>query len=350
MFGPVKQPGALRVTRLQRLVAALAIAYPLALLVVAVAFPFIGERWWVTGLALYLPRLAFAAPLPILVGALIGCRLFMLLWTQVAAALLVIFPLMGFVVAMPAKARAGTPTLRVLSYNVDDAQISGSYDDVVAEIDRYSPDIACLVDAGDMIAPQLRARYPSVVVLNQFVVASRFTIASTTEPPSTFVEGRMHSPRFVRVALESPIGHLVTYCVHPISPREALYTARGIRGGILAGRAAAAFVKNSGLRERQVELFSEGALGEGDAPVIIAGDTNLPSSSFVLRHYLSSFQDGFVEAGWGFGFTFPTDKKLPPWMRIDRILASAALRFVRFQIGTSRASDHRCVVADVQRR
>ena len=228
--------------------------------------------------------------------------MFMLLWTQVAAALLVIFPLMGFVVAVPAKAKAGTPTLRVLSYNVDDAQISGSYDDVVAEIDRYSPDIACLVDAGDMIAPQLRARYPSVVVLNQFVVASRFTITSTTEPPSTFVEGRMHSPRFVRVALESPIGRLVTYCVHPISPREALYTARGIRGGILAGRAAAAFVKNSGLRERQVELFSEGALGEGDDPVIIAGDSSLPvrasSSGTTCRPFrtASSKRDGGLDS------------------------------------------------------
>jgi endonuclease/exonuclease/phosphatase family metal-dependent hydrolase len=37
-------------------------------------------------------------------------------------------------------------------------------------------------------------------------------------------------------------------------------------------------------------------------------------------------------------------------MRIDRILSSEQLRFVRFEVGASQASDHLCVVADLQRR
>jgi hypothetical protein len=53
-------------------------------------------------------------------------------------------------------------------------------------------------------------------------------------------------------------------------------------------------------------------------------------------------------AGWGFGYTYPYN--LFRWMRIDRIMASDQLRFVGFQRGSSTASDHVCVVADLQRR
>jgi endonuclease/exonuclease/phosphatase (EEP) superfamily protein YafD len=69
----------------------------------------------------------------------------------------------------------------------------------------------------------------------------------------------------------------------------------------------------------------------------------------VFADNLSVYQDGFRKAGWGFGYTFPNDRRPPPWMRIDRILATDQLRFVRFDVGDSRASDHRCVVADVQK-
>jgi endonuclease/exonuclease/phosphatase family metal-dependent hydrolase len=82
--------------------------------------------------------------------------------------------------------------------------------------------------------------------------------------------------------------------------------------------------------------------------VVIGGDTNLPGLSVVLGEYLSGFRDGFSQAGWGFGYTYPTDK-WRPWMRIDRILASNALRFTGFEVGQSKVSDHRCVVADLQR-
>jgi endonuclease/exonuclease/phosphatase (EEP) superfamily protein YafD len=81
---------------------------------------------------------------------------------------------------------------------------------------------------------------------------------------------------------------------------------------------------------------------------VLAGDTNLPSLSETLGRYLSSYADGFKEAGWGLGYTFPANRRRA-WMRLDRVLASAPLRFVRFETGTSSISDHRCVVAELQR-
>ncbi len=37
-------------------------------------------------------------------------------------------------------------------------------------------------------------------------------------------------------------------------------------------------------------------------------------------------------------------------MRLDRILATDDLNFTYFEVGTSNASDHRCVVAEIERR
>ncbi|MGA2450407.1 MAG: endonuclease/exonuclease/phosphatase family protein [Polyangiaceae bacterium] len=336
-------------------ICAVAAAYPVSLLLGVCAFRFVGERWWVTGVGLYVPRLVFGLPLPFLVLALLAARRASLLWTQGVAALVLVVALMGFSVPFPTYATARTPTMRVLSYNVESGHGVGDYDDVLAEVARYSPDVVFLQEVGptEKLAPLLKDRYADVYAANQFVVASRYPIVSTSLPDPVLVHGRPHTPRFMRLEIDCPLGHIVFYDVHPVSPREALWrVVWGGRRGLLTGQSfntvnSGAFYENSALREEQAATFAAAAARETE-PVIIAGDTNLPDLSWVFGHYLSQFQDGFLKAGWGFGYTFPTDRH-GPWMRIDRILASRALRFAHFEVGTSNASDHRCVVADIQR-
>lgn len=84
-----------------------AIVYLLALLAVVAALRLVGERWWVTTVALYLPRIGFALPLPLLVVALLVARSYRLLVTQLLAAFVLLFPLMGMHVGGPAPARLG---------------------------------------------------------------------------------------------------------------------------------------------------------------------------------------------------------------------------------------------------
>jgi hypothetical protein len=347
----------------RRLLAVAAYAYPAGLLGLTVALNGVGERWWVTGLGLYVPRFVFAAPLPVLVVALVAAGLPRLLWTQLLAAGLCVFPLMGFNVRAPAVARgadgrAPGPSLRLLSYNVEAGLGPGGYRAVIAEIDRYSPDIAFLeaCSTSESLLGPLRERFPVVYQRDQFVVATRFAISETREATRLPHVDPAHATGHLRVALDTPLGHIVGYAVHPVSPRVSLYLVRGSgRAGVLSGRAfgaatAAEFYANAALRESQLQEFAAAAQQETD-PVLVAGDTNVPDLSAFRRWYLSSFDDAFREVGWGFGYTFPTNnKRLSPWMRIDRVLASHALRFVRFQVGDSRASDHLCVVADVVRR
>ena len=199
----------------------------------------------------------------------------------------------------------------------------------------------------------MRERYPTVRLSTQFLVATRFPISSAIDPEKLLYAGKMRSPSWIGQVVETPLGPIALYDVHPLSPREGLVALRGngLKHEVLSGRGFSESSQelvnvNSGLRALQVADVAEAA-SRATHPVLIAGDTNLPGWSLVLHRTFGRYQDGFEKAGLGFGYTFPTVRG--PWMRIDRMFASDELRFVGFQVGDSSASDHHCIVADVQR-
>jgi|HubBroStandDraft_1064217.scaffolds.fasta_scaffold00946_14 endonuclease/exonuclease/phosphatase family metal-dependent hydrolase len=339
---------------LRGLVVLMAGLYVASILGVIVALRFVGERWWPTTAGLYMPRVVLAAPLPVLALALVALKLYRLLWTQVIASLLLMFPLMGFVVPRPTLRKSDAPVVRLLSYNVDSGNLG--YAGVVDEVVRASPDIVFLQEVGgpvDDLVQRLKEHYSTVVVTGQLALATHYDLVTETDPQKIAYNGRARSPRFARYLIDTPIGRIAFYNVHPISPRSGLYALRsgGLRHKILSGHwltefDASVLMGETGLRAAQMRDAAQGAAQE-TLPVVIAGDTNLPGLSRILNDNLSSYQDGFATVGWGFGYTFPTGK---PWMRIDRVFASQALRFVGFHVGRSDASDHLCVVADLQAR
>jgi endonuclease/exonuclease/phosphatase (EEP) superfamily protein YafD len=349
---------ALLVKCMRRLVQALAVMYPLSLVGVILALRYVGEDWWMTTVGLYLPRLGFALPLPFLAVALRALRMPRLLLLQVASLFFVAFPLMGFVLPLPTPVDRNAPTIRVLSFNVNSG-LDG-VDHVVGEIDHYSPDVVLLQETGGHEAREafgrlLGARYPTVEISGQFIIAARYPLSSGSSSSVAVPSDPERARAFQREAFDTPLGRVVFYDVHTVSPRAALYGLRGreglsrelASGRLLRGAGAPLVESNAHLRLMQVQTFSEAAAEEA-GPVVLAGDSNLPDLSPILHRYLSGYEDGFLRAGWGLGYTFPTDK-LRPWMRIDRILANGRLRFVSFDVGRTRASDHRCVVADLQR-
>lgn len=342
-------------TWLRRAAAFLAVAYVVVLVVATLLLRFVGERYWGTAVALYLPRIAFFAPLPFTVAALFFFGPRRLLPTQLVAALIVFFPLMGLTLPSPFhRAHAGRPSLRVLSFNVD--SLFFGPDRVAEAIEGEHPDVVLLQEfpgGNQPFLDRLRRTFADVRVATQFVIATRFPLAEMTEPERLPYGDRRRSPRFVRYVVQSPFGSLAVYNVHPVSPRYGLYSLRGqgLRREILSGRLFNAarsgpLREDTGLRVLQVQTFAARAARES-MPVLVAGDTNLPSLSPALADNLGQFTDGFRVAGSGFGYTFPARRS---WMRIDRMFASAGLNFTSFHVGCKECSDHLCVVADVEAR
>jgi vancomycin resistance protein VanJ len=332
----------------------LSIAYLLALLLVAACLYFIGEGWWISGVLMYLPQLGWALPLPLVVGLLAWTRQWRQLQLQLAGALVWLFVLMGFNLPWPQFSGAAAPKMRVLSFNVNSCY--SGVEVVAAKIREHGADLVLVQELfgnDEPLAAALRKDYPAVQFDGQFLIASRYPILTSKVPPRVAVGDAMRTARFVRYVVQTPFGELAVYNMHPISPRGALWKLRkgGFRKQLLQGHALDGEVEEDTQGYAQVRLAQAKAAADmakaEPGLVLIAGDTNLPSFSPALRRTFGAFQDGFSEAGWGFGFTYP-DRI--PWMRIDRIMASNGLKFVDFQRGCQGASDHLCVVAELERR
>jgi len=343
----------------QRLVFALAIAYPACLAAVAISFRFVGERFWVLAAAMFLPRIGFGLPLVVLVPLLVALGNRRLLALQGLSLLVLVFPLMDFVPPGPGPS-AKKPGFRLLSFNVNSS--ASGRDGVFSAIAALDPDVLVLQETTDFskLDELVRRRFPTVELSTQFLIASRWPIRSTTEPPRIAYRDRERSPRFLRHVIDTPLGPVTLYNVHPLSPRESFYDLRGesgmkneLRSGrIFSGPAADSFAANSALRALQIRTFARMASKE-TGPVVVAGDLNQPGPSPLLSGELGAFRDAFREAGWGFGYTFPgaafKGRRTPkvPWMRLDRIFLRGPIAATRFVTACAGVSDHLCVAADI---
>ncbi|HVU49079.1 MAG TPA: endonuclease/exonuclease/phosphatase family protein, partial [Polyangia bacterium] len=341
--------------RLRRAILALAVAYPAALLLVLLAMRGVGERSPLATILLYLPRPGFALPLPPLVFALLFVRPRRWLLTQLVAALILLFPVMGLRLHGPRAPTPGAPRFRLLSANVDLG--SATVGELASVILGARADVVCLQEAPGDESYRLAPHLPGYVVRadGQFIVASRFPITDVYVPPALEADGARVDPNFVRYRIAMPGGLVDVYNMHPASPHNAFDRLRGdgLLHELASGRLFVnhkAFGKlrhNARLRELQVRAVAEHA-SAAPYPVLVAGDTNLPSGSWILGHYLGGLQDGFVEAGRGFGYTFPA-RRAPPWLRLDRVLGDGRFRFVAFSRLDVHVSKHFPVVADVER-
>jgi endonuclease/exonuclease/phosphatase family metal-dependent hydrolase len=181
---------------------------------------------------------------------------------------------------------------------------------------------------------------------DEFFLATRFPVVEK-EVPKHFADDPSHAPNYVRYTLQTPFGLVDLFSVHPRSPRSGVEDLRGsgfldrITKGALPD--VGSLRRNTDLRRRQVEALID-AMRKAQHPVLVAGDTNLPTLSWLFHHAFGRLRDGFAEVGQGFGYSFPAKR---PWLRIDRILADARFRFLRFRVGNIVASDHHYVVAEL---
>ena len=143
---------------MRALLRALAWAYLLGLAATVLLLHYVGEEWWLTQAALYLPRAPLGLPLLLFVPACLLQRAWRCLAGQAVAALLWLFPLMGLVLPRLHHPDPGDkPSVRVMSYNVWFGRRGN--DAIWSVVTEAEPDVVALqaVTAGDEVT-QLMAK------------------------------------------------------------------------------------------------------------------------------------------------------------------------------------------------
>jgi endonuclease/exonuclease/phosphatase family metal-dependent hydrolase len=322
--------------------------YLLAVVLVWCLVRFVGERWWLSAMLTFLPRHVLLVPAVVLAAALwpSGKRL-ALAYAIVAGAVILAFA--GLHISRPVRA-PGVPAVRVLSYNVwYDNSTPGILEREIADA---SPDVVLVQALGPGPTRFLDERFKRAGWHThadvEFYLASKYPIVEVVEIPRPNMKTR---PPFIRYTLDSPIGTIDVFNVHLLSPRAALAAFKGSIRDLGLGRSGnprAEILANVERRSRQASELAD-AIRRAAHPVIVAGDTNLPEQSRIFRESFGGLRDGFVDAGFGFGYTYPANRWMP-WMRIDRIMCSDEFAIEAFSIGAGRMLDHFAVSAAIARR
>ncbi len=319
-------------------------AYLLVLLGVVATFRLVGESWWVVTALLYLPRWIFLLPALLVLLALCLARDVRGVSVCALALGLVTLPLLGVSLraTVVAHSRAGKQSLRVFSYNVARGK---HHRHLAAAIRAADADLLLFQEWTPALNASIQALLPSHqrAVVDQFAFFSRHPIVATEGTPAELPESP-DGRAFASATVASPLGEIVVFNVHPVSPRRGFERLRHDAWSEEARRSVDA---ESRMRELQMTALAT-ATRATELPTIVGGDTNLPGLSRIFARSLGHFDDGFAEVGRGLGHTYPSAR---PWMRIDRVLARRPLAFDRFEVlPFPHGSDHLPVLAVISRR
>jgi len=328
-----------RASRWQRLLGWIVIAYVASIVVLWAWMYRDGDRLWLATLVLFGPRWLCSLPLPFLALAAAVWRR-RLLVPLAAAAIVIVFPMMGFQVHLSASAPA-RPALKVLTCNVEEKVFRPS--SLAAVIAEEEPDVVALQE----VREGTRFIWPPawhVVERDEFILASRWPIAERQRV------ARPGRPDFaaIRYTVQSPDREIQIFNLHLSTPRpglEAVLSRKTLIDPSGAGQMEAV------LRRRAAECAQTSDwIARFPGPKIVVGDFNMPSDSTLFRRcWSSSLTDAFSAVGWGFGFTKISEKG--GWSygaRIDHVLFSTPWHCVRCWVGPDIGSDHLPLLAEFE--
>ncbi len=307
-----------------------------------VAHGYLGDsRWWMFVLNSVAPYLFLPVPFVLLAG------LRWRRWGLFASALVpaaVFFTLFGQAL-VPREVKVepvpdGTPTLTLLTFNVhaenDDPEA------VARAVLSADADVVALQELSVAMAGALRRLMSDAYPYDDLVLASGWDgLGVFSKVPLTPLlrplEGMgRRNPQLTQLGL--PWGDVVLINVHNLSiprtlpdwPSEITYSTRQ--------------------RERVAESIRQFAL-QRDRPLIAAGDFNSTPRSAAYETVTTVLSDAWLEAGFGFGQTFPGGPRkptpfgvpVPNWLlRIDYVFHSEEWRALDARIGPwDGGSDHR---------
>jgi|SRR5581483_2236053 len=309
---------------------------------------FIGERFWVSALLIFLPvQVWLLIPALLAIGTLAIQP--ELCWVNLVAALLIFLILPKFHFH---SAATDHPAIICLTNNIGQS----NHQSLLPFIAAQDPDIVVLQEATHQLRNWQRA-FPDrfVVEKGEFLLVSKFPIKN-----AAFVTDPLWHRQPVAAEFDVDVkGRTVAvYDVHMPTPRPAFAKLRGL--GVLRellgrNRRRSDNQSFSETMAARVELARQLAarIAAEQRACIILGDFNAPDSGYIYRLFNKTATDSFSEAGCGFGWTFPGYTHNPlaffrPWLRLDYIFAGRGWKPVYCSVEPSRRSQHRAVVAHLE--
>jgi endonuclease/exonuclease/phosphatase (EEP) superfamily protein YafD len=223
-------------------------------------------------------------------------------------------------------------TVTVVSYNTWSR--NADEERIAKVLLERRPDVAMLQEIPPDVFERLMNRLGSLFGGAQvhYTYAPRMLQAIISRYPLESSTSLADKGQAQKAVLRSPAGPLVVFNVHPLR-----------------------FPGWSDRYRRITALLRDEILPES-GPVILAGDFNVTDQTQLYRAITEHLKNAHREAGYGFGFTFPSPAirvlgvlPLPSMMRIDHIFFSG--HFSARQAGTiedSGGSDHRPVFAELE--
>ncbi len=294
-----------------------------------------GDRWWFATVMLFGPRWPYAVPWALLApaAALVRPRL---LWPLMAAALVLLGPIMGLCLPWARLAAHGGRTVRVLTCNIDGANVNIRR--LMTLVAAAQPDVVALQECPSDLALNWPAGW-HVVRAGQLLVASPHPLrddaaAKNRHPPSPWppVNG-------LWCTVEMPHGPIGFCCIQLHTPHEGLSEVLDRRTLVSPARSTQLTADIADRRQESVELA--GWLSDRSRQWLAAGDFNMPADSAIYRACWGRYVNAFSTSGFGFGYTKWT--AIHGWQfgaRIDHVLGGRGLTACRSWVGPDVGSDH----------
>ena len=242
--------------------------------------------------------------------------------------------------------RAASQNLSVLSYNVRAFSVNGldQKDDTQVKIYKFikeqNPTIVCLQEYS-AIAGTPGLAYPyQVKAMKRFkssfgqIIYSQYPIINSG---SFDFKKTSNNIMYADVVIEQDTVRVYNIHLQSFKVSSQFVELQQADSKKLIGRMVTAFEK----QENQVKAFLENEAAS-PYPVIIAGDFNNSSTSYVYRKLKGKKNDAFAKAGTGTGRTFTFDF-LP--LRIDFVLTDPRFKITNFKNYSLSLSDHEPIKA-----
>ncbi|MDQ6612211.1 MAG: endonuclease/exonuclease/phosphatase family protein [Gemmatimonadota bacterium] len=348
--------------------------YLLAISIAWAALVFSSERSLPGTLLAYGPRWLALYPLVVLLplSALFARPTLVLL---AVATWICLVPVMGARISLSTLFASGFPvqpepgTFRLLTFNADGGERLAI--DLPEMLHDEAPDIVTFQECGDALWERLNslvgwhsARHGGLCTGSRWPI-SAVDLMRRDDFAKISTEGFGGTALVMRTFIATPHGPLVLVNLHLETARKGLEGMLGNEGFIPDDPFAAnrtrdqlpsyqptsnseRFMRNSVIRRAESQRASHWITGVAkNAPLVVAGDFNMPVESTIYDDFWRQFTDAFEAKGNGLGWT----KREGRWLRIriDHVLTTdAGPKPIRIKIGSDYSSDHLPVVVDLR--